>query len=47
MTELTNIKQWKDEPILDYINYWRSLSLEYKDRLSEPSAVVMCTQGME
>jgi len=21
MTELTNIKQWKDEPVLDYINH--------------------------
>ena len=27
MTELTNTKQWKDKPVLDYINCWRSLSL--------------------
>jgi len=47
MTELTNTKQWKDEPILDYINCWRSLSLECKDRLTEASAVQMCAQGME
>jgi len=46
MTELTNTKQWKDEPVLDYINRWRALSLECKDRLSEASAVEMCTQGM-
>jgi len=46
-TELTNTKQWKDEPVLDYINRWRSLSLECKDRLSEPSVVEMCAQGME
>jgi len=47
MTELTNTKQWKDEPVLDYINRWRLLNLECKDRLSEPSAVEMCAQGME
>jgi len=47
MTELTNTKQWKDKPVLDYINSWRSFSLEYKDRLSESSAVKMCAQGME
>jgi len=46
MTELTNTKQWKDEPVLDYINRWRALSLECKDRLSEASAMEMCTQGM-
>jgi len=33
--------------VLDYINRWRSLSLECKDRLSEASAVEMCAQGME
>jgi len=38
MTELTNTKQWKNEPVLDYINRWRALSLECKDRLSESSA---------
>ena len=47
MTELTNTKQWKDEPVLDYINRWRSLNLECKDRLTEASAVEMCAQGME
>ena len=44
--ELTNTKQWKDEPIVDYINWWRSLILDCKDRLSEISAVEMCIQGM-
>ena len=44
--ELTNTKQWKDEPVVDYINRWRSLSLDCKDRLSEISAVEMCIQGM-
>ena len=46
MMELTNTKQWKDKPIIDYINHWRPLSLDYKDRLSEVSVVEMCIQGM-
>ena len=46
MMELTNTKQWKDEPVIDYINRWRSLSLNCKDRLFEISAVKMCIQGM-
>ena len=44
--ELTNTKQWKDESIVDYINHWRSLSLDCKDRLSEVLTVEMCIQGM-
>jgi len=32
--------------VLDYINWWRALSLEWKDRLSKASVVEMCTQGM-
>ncbi|XP_051117866.1 uncharacterized protein LOC127242389 [Andrographis paniculata] len=46
MTELTNTCQWKDEPAIDYINRWRSLSLNCKDRLSEASGIEMCVQGM-
>jgi len=46
MTELTNTKQWKDEPVLDYINHWCTLSLKCKDQLSETSAMEMCTQDM-
>ena len=45
MMELSNTKQWKDEPVVDYINRWRSLSLDCKDRLSEVSTVEMCIQG--
>ncbi|KAM2162966.1 hypothetical protein ACFX1Q_040700 [Malus domestica] len=26
MMELTSIKQWKDEPVINYINRWHSLS---------------------
>jgi len=47
MTELTNTKRWKDEHVLNHINRWRSLSLECKDHLSEPSVAEMCAQGME
>ena len=47
LAELTSTRQRKEELVLDYINRWRSLNLECKDRLSEASAVEMCTQGME
>ncbi|KAA0057875.1 retrotransposon gag protein [Cucumis melo var. makuwa] len=46
MMELTNTKQRKGEPVIDYINQWRALSLDCKDKLTELSAVEMCTQGM-
>ena len=46
MMELTNTKQWKDEPVVDYINRWRFLSLECKVRSSEVLAVELCIQGM-
>ena len=44
--ELTNSKQWNDEPVVDYINRCHSLSLDRKDRLSEISVVETCIQGM-
>ncbi|KAM2812105.1 hypothetical protein COP1_044661 [Malus domestica] len=47
MLELTSTKQWKDEPVMDYINRWRNLSLDCKDRLSEISSIEMCIQGMQ
>ncbi|KAM1724848.1 hypothetical protein ACFX11_023253 [Malus domestica] len=46
MLELTSTKQWKDEPVVDYINRWRSLSLDCKDRLSKTFAIEMFAQGM-
>ena len=46
MMELTNTKQQKGELVIDYINRWRALSLDCKDRLTEMSVVEMCTQGM-
>ncbi|KAL0405637.1 UNVERIFIED_CONTAM: hypothetical protein Slati_3877600 [Sesamum latifolium] len=36
----------KEEPVIDYINRWRNLSLNCKDRLSEAFAIEMCIQGM-
>ena len=35
MMEPANTKQWKDEPVVDYINWWHFLSLDCKDRLSK------------
>ncbi|KAL0421118.1 UNVERIFIED_CONTAM: hypothetical protein Slati_3134700 [Sesamum latifolium] len=46
MIELANQKQGKDELVLDYINNWRNLSLNYKGTLPEISAVELCIQGM-
>ncbi|KAA0050346.1 ty3-gypsy retrotransposon protein [Cucumis melo var. makuwa] len=46
MMGFRNIKQRKEEPIIDYINRWRALSLDCKDKLTELSAVEMCTQDM-
>ncbi|KAA0060062.1 ty3-gypsy retrotransposon protein [Cucumis melo var. makuwa] len=46
MMELTNTKQWKGEPVIDYINLWRALSLDCKEKLIELFVVEMCTQGM-
>ena len=47
MIELTATRQWKDEPVIDYIQRWRSLSSNCKDRLSESSAIEMCIKGMK
>ncbi|XP_070662809.1 uncharacterized protein [Malus domestica] len=47
MLELTSTKQWKDEPVIDYINRWRTLSLDCKDRISETSSIEICVQGMQ
>ncbi|KAH7842968.1 hypothetical protein Vadar_011166 [Vaccinium darrowii] len=46
MMELTNTNQWKDDPMVDYINSWRAISLDCKDRLFELSAIEMCMNGM-
>ena len=46
MMELTKDRQGEDELVVDFINNWRSLSLNCKDRLSENSSIEMCIQGM-
>ncbi|KAA0051496.1 retrotransposon gag protein [Cucumis melo var. makuwa] len=46
MMELTNTKQWKGEPVIDYINRCSALSLDCKDKLTKLSAVEMCTEDM-
>ncbi|KAL0461131.1 UNVERIFIED_CONTAM: hypothetical protein Slati_0000700 [Sesamum latifolium] len=46
MIKLTNARQWKDEAVVDYINRWRSLSLNCKDKISEAFAIEMCIQGI-
>ncbi|KAL0337752.1 UNVERIFIED_CONTAM: hypothetical protein Scaly_2050300 [Sesamum calycinum] len=46
VVELINSRQWKKEPVIDYINRWRNLSLNCKDRLSEAFSIEMCIQGM-
>ncbi|XP_059650361.1 uncharacterized protein LOC132296149 [Cornus florida] len=44
MLELTNTKQMQGEPVVNYINRWRALSLDCNDHLSEISAVDACMQ---
>ncbi|KAL0285787.1 UNVERIFIED_CONTAM: hypothetical protein Sangu_2764500 [Sesamum angustifolium] len=46
MVELTKTRQWKDKPVIDYINHWQTLSLNCKDKLPKASAIEMCIQGM-
>ncbi|KAA0038071.1 ty3-gypsy retrotransposon protein [Cucumis melo var. makuwa] len=46
MIKLTNMKQQKGESIIDYINRWRAINLDCKDRFTELSTIEMCTQGM-
>ncbi|KAM2903054.1 hypothetical protein COP2_002911 [Malus domestica] len=47
MLKLTSTKQWKNKLVINYINRWRTLSLDCKDRLSKTSSIEMCIQGMQ
>ena len=47
VSELTSSRQWKDEPVIDYIHRWRNLSFNCKERLSESAVLDMCIQGMK
>lgn len=44
--ELINAKYMKCEPIVEYINRWHILSLDYKDHLTNTSIIEMCIQRM-
>ncbi|KAL9239006.1 hypothetical protein vseg_013365 [Gypsophila vaccaria] len=46
MSELKNTTQEDEESVLNYINRWRALGLECKERLSESSVVEICINGM-
>ena len=46
MMELKKSRQGEDELVVDFINRWRSLSLNCKDHLKEISSIEMCIQGM-
>ncbi|KAK4407855.1 hypothetical protein Sango_0366500 [Sesamum angolense] len=46
MVEFTNSRQWKEGQVVDYINRWRNLSFNCKDRLSEASVIEICIQSM-
>ena len=46
MMEHTKARQGEDELVVDFINPWRSLSLNCKDCLGEPSSIEMCIQGI-
>ncbi|XP_021860377.2 uncharacterized protein [Spinacia oleracea] len=47
MLELTQTNQLEGEPVVEYIDRWRTLSLQCKDHLHETSAIDMCIQGMD
>ncbi|WMV49519.1 hypothetical protein MTR67_042904 [Solanum verrucosum] len=46
MIEPTKARQGEDELVFDFINCWRSLSLNCKYYLSETSSIKMCIKGM-
>ena len=47
MIELTSSRQWKDEPMIDYIHRWMNLSLNYKEQLFESASIDICIQWMK
>lgn len=46
MVEIAAMRQKKDEPITNYIDRWKNLALNCKDKLSKASVIDMCIQGM-
>ncbi|KAL0456041.1 UNVERIFIED_CONTAM: hypothetical protein Slati_0943300 [Sesamum latifolium] len=47
MIDLTNVRKWKDELVVDHINCGRALSLNCKDKLLEAFAIKMCIQKIK
>ncbi|GKV21559.1 hypothetical protein SLEP1_g31529 [Rubroshorea leprosula] len=46
LPELANTKQKKDESMTDFIERWRNLVLNCREKISEISSIDMCVQGM-
>ncbi|GKV49781.1 hypothetical protein SLEP1_g56513 [Rubroshorea leprosula] len=46
LPELANTKQKKDESVTDFIERWRNLVLNCREKISEISSIDMCVQGM-
>ncbi|GKV47486.1 hypothetical protein SLEP1_g54388 [Rubroshorea leprosula] len=46
LLELANTKQKKDESMIDFIERWRNLILNCREKISEISSIDMCVQGM-
>ncbi|GKV04930.1 hypothetical protein SLEP1_g17015 [Rubroshorea leprosula] len=46
LPELANTKQKKDESVIDFVERWRNLVLNCREKISEISSIDMCVQGM-
>ncbi|GKU92218.1 hypothetical protein SLEP1_g5977 [Rubroshorea leprosula] len=46
LPELANTKQKKDESVTGFIERWRNLILNCREKISEISSIDMCVQGM-
>ncbi|XP_038717270.1 uncharacterized protein LOC120010560 [Tripterygium wilfordii] len=46
LPELARMRQNKEEAVVEYIERWRNLVLNCKERISESSSIDMCVQGM-
>lgn len=46
MIGIENSCQRNDEQVIEFINYWKSLSLNFKDRFSETSGIKICIQRL-
>lgn len=46
LSELARMKQSKEELVVEYIERWRNLVFNCKERISEASSIDMCIQGI-